>query len=43
MIHLNSDDILRWANKVKAVIADKNVFRHDARHQAVIAEGVGAC
>ena len=42
-IHLNADDVLRWANQLKAVIADKNVFRHDARHQAVIAEKVGAC
>jgi len=43
MIHKNPDDILRWANRLKAVIADKNVFKHDARHQAVIQEGVGAC
>ena len=42
-IHLNSDDVLRWANYLKAIIADKNVFKHDARHQAVIQEGVGVC
>ncbi len=42
-IHLNSEDVLRWATYLKATIAHKNVFHHDARHQAVIQEGVGAC
>lgn len=36
MIHKNSEDIIRWANYLKSVIADKNVFKHDARFQAVI-------
>ena len=45
MIHKNPDDILRWVLFIKKVIADKNVFLHDARHQAVIGDGanVPAC
>lgn len=35
-IHLNDADILRWVTYIKSVIADKNVFKHDARFQAVI-------
>ncbi len=42
-IHLNAEDVLRWANELKAIIANKNVFHHDARHQAVIDEVLGAC
>jgi radical SAM superfamily enzyme YgiQ (UPF0313 family) len=44
MIHKNPDDIMRWANYLKAIIADKNVFKHDARHQAIIPDpGVPVC
>lgn len=45
MIHKNPDDILRWANFIKSVISNKNVFLHDARHGAVIGAGsnVPAC
>ncbi len=42
-IHLNAEDVLRWANELKAIIANKNVFHHDARHQAVIDGVLGAC
>lgn len=43
MIHKNPDDVLRWATFIKKIIADKNVFLHDARHQAVIPETSPMC
>lgn len=43
MIHLNSDDVLKWVNYLKSVIANKNVFLHDARFQAVIPESDPVC
>lgn len=43
MIHLNNGDILRWADYLKSVIANKNVFLHDARFQAVIPESNPVC